>query len=155
MRVRVIAKMPVRTFPERISSSTEKGPDATGTRSFGVVGTPVRIGLRIEDLYRPVLNSHAPDDRSFSWPNHVSRPEDKPLLGRAKLRRVFDQSFERDLPSSRVQLRIAVWTGVGARGGDHGQAGRLGQHADFAVSGGLMAYGINYLVRLLEDGLGR
>jgi len=25
-------------------------------------GTPVRIGLRIEDLYCPVLNSYAPDD---------------------------------------------------------------------------------------------
>src|ERR1700736_863470 len=48
---------------------TEKGPDATDTRSFGVLGTPVRIGLRIEDLYRPVLKSYAPDDRTVSWPN--------------------------------------------------------------------------------------
>src|ERR1700726_2985617 len=102
---------------------TEKGPDATGTRSFGVVGTPVRIGLRIEDLYCPVLKSYAPDDRSFSWPNPATvypiskprrrivirgevvqltvRPEDKPLLSRAKLRRVFDQSFENRLEVER------------------------------------------------------
>src|ERR1700731_3041704 len=102
---------------------TEKGPDATGTRSFGVVGTPVRIGLRIEDLYRPILKSYAPDDRYFSWPNpatvypiskprrrivirgevvHLTvRPEDEPLLGRAKLRRVFDQSFENRLEVER------------------------------------------------------
>src|ERR1700730_8630136 len=103
---------------------TEKGPDATGTRSFGVLGTPVRIGLRIEDLYRPVLQSYAPDDRTVSWPNLAAtvypiskprrrivirgevvqltvRPEDEPLLGHAKLRRVFDQSFENRLEVER------------------------------------------------------
>jgi hypothetical protein len=29
---------------------------------LGVNGTPVRIGLRIEDLYCPVVSSYAPDD---------------------------------------------------------------------------------------------
>src|SRR5262249_24247005 len=47
----------------------EKGPDTAGTRSLGVNGTPVRIGLRIEDLSCPVLNSYAPDHRAVSWPN--------------------------------------------------------------------------------------
>src|ERR1700731_5184707 len=102
---------------------TEKGPDPTGTRSFGVLGTPLRFGLRIEDLYRSVLKSYAPDHKSFSWPNPATvspiskprrrivirgevvqltvRPEDEPLLGRAKLRRVFDQSFENRLEVER------------------------------------------------------
>ena len=51
---------------------TEKGPDAAGARSLGVNGTPVRIGLRIEDLYCPVLNSYPPDDRTVSWPNRAT-----------------------------------------------------------------------------------
>src|SRR5262249_10359727 len=50
----------------------KKRPDTASTRSLGVEGTPVRIGLRIEDLYCPVLNSYAPDDRSVSWPNRVT-----------------------------------------------------------------------------------
>jgi len=41
---------------------TEKGPDTARARSLGVNGTPVRIGLRIKDLYCLILNSHAPDD---------------------------------------------------------------------------------------------
>jgi hypothetical protein len=75
--------------------------------------------LRIRDLYRSVFKSYTPDDRSVSWPDPASvcpiskpwqgiviggevvqltiRSEDKPLLGRAKLRRVFDQSFENRL----------------------------------------------------------
>ena len=39
----------------------KKRPDTATFRSLGE-GTPVRIGLRIEDLYCPVLNSYAPDD---------------------------------------------------------------------------------------------
>src|SRR5262249_29411825 len=84
---------------------TEKGPDAAATRSLGE-GAPVRIGLRIEDLYCPVLSSYAPDDRAVSWPpNHATvcplsklrrdivtrdevvqltvRPKDEALLSRA------------------------------------------------------------------------
>src|SRR5262249_27517370 len=94
----------------------KKRPDTADTRSLGVEGTPVRIGLRIEDLYCPVLNSYAPDDRAVSWPNRVTvyplpkarrsivircevvqltvRPKDEPLLGCAKPRRVLDQSVE-------------------------------------------------------------
>src|SRR5262249_3342792 len=97
---------------------TEKGPDAAGTRSLSV-GTPVRIGLRIEDLDCPVLSSYAPDDRAVSWPNHATvcplsklrrgivirdevvhltvPPKDEALLGRAKPRRAFDQSVENGL----------------------------------------------------------
>src|SRR5262249_35998747 len=98
---------------------TEKGPDAARPRRLCVNGTPVRIGLRIEDLYCPVLNSYAPDDRAVSWPNLATayplskprrgivirgevvrltvRPKDETLLDRAKLRRVLDQSFENGL----------------------------------------------------------
>src|SRR5262249_11543867 len=50
----------------------KKRPDTAHTRSLGVEGTPVRIGLRIEDLYCSVLNSYPPDDRSVSWPNRVT-----------------------------------------------------------------------------------
>jgi hypothetical protein len=98
---------------------TEKGPDAASIRSFSINGTPVRIGLRIEDLYCPVLNRYAPDDRAVSWPNPATvcplskprrgivihgkvvqltvRPKDEPLLGRTKLRGILDQSFENGL----------------------------------------------------------
>jgi len=93
---------------------------------LGVNGTPVRIGLRIEDLYCPVLNSYAPDHRAVSWPNPATvcplsklrrcivisgkevpltvRSKDEPLLGGAKLRRVLDQSFEN---GSEVEGRAA------------------------------------------------
>src|SRR5215831_12595819 len=98
---------------------TEQCPDAAGARSLGVCGAPGRIRLCIKDLYRPVLKSYASDDRAFSRPNtatvcplskpcggvairseviHLTvRPKDEPLLGRAKLRRVLDQSFENGL----------------------------------------------------------
>src|SRR5262249_17015322 len=46
---------------------TEQCPDTAGTRSFGVRGAPGRISLCIKDLYRPVLESYAPDDRTLSW----------------------------------------------------------------------------------------
>ena len=91
---------------------TEKGPDTARARSLGVNGTPIRIGLRIEDLYCPVLNSYAPDDRAVSWPNLATayplskpgrrivirgevvqltvQPKDEPLLSCTKPRRVLD-----------------------------------------------------------------
>src|SRR5262252_9211569 len=75
--------------------------------------TPSR---RIDDLYCPILNSYAADDRAVSWPNPAMasplsklgrrivirgevvqltvRPKDEPLLGGAKPRRVLDQSVE-------------------------------------------------------------
>jgi hypothetical protein len=98
---------------------TEQCPDTARTRSFGVRSAPRRIGLCIKDLYCPVLKSYAPDDRTVSWPNTAMvcphskprvgvvvrsevvnltvRAKDEPLLGRAKLRRVLDQSFENRL----------------------------------------------------------
>src|SRR6516165_2156665 len=101
----------------------KKRPDTATFRSLGVNGTPVRIGLRIADLYCPILNSYAPDDRAVSWPNlatasPLSKPgrrivirgevvqltvrlKDEPLLGRAKPRRIFDKSFENGLEIER------------------------------------------------------
>ena len=100
----------------------KKRPDTATFRSLGE-GTPVRIGLRIEDLYCPILNSSAPDDRAVSWPNRVTvyplpkarrgivircevvqltvRPKDEPLLGCAKPRRALDQSVEHRLQIER------------------------------------------------------
>src|SRR5260221_168792 len=124
LRSNVERLMNLNTFATHRHS--EKGPDAAGPGRLGVNGTPLRIGLRIEDLYCPVLNSYAPDDRAVSWPNpatvcplskprrgivirsevvHLAvRPKDEPLLGRAELRRVLDQSFENGLE---VECRAA------------------------------------------------
>jgi hypothetical protein len=77
---------------------------------LGVDGTPVGIGLGIEDLYCPVLNSYVPDDCAVPWPNGATvyplskprrgmvirnevvqltvRPKDEALLGRTKPGRI-------------------------------------------------------------------
>jgi hypothetical protein len=57
---------------------TEKRSDPADASRFNVPGTPLCVGLRIEDLDGPGLQRHAADNRAVSWPNRVTvRPFSK------------------------------------------------------------------------------
>jgi len=95
---------------------TEKRPDAANARGVDVSGTPVRVGLRIEDLDGPVLQSHATNDCAIPGPNVVTlrpfakrrrgivihrevvqvtlRAKDEPLLRAAKAGRILNERLQ-------------------------------------------------------------